>query len=598
MKENLLNKNFVGIVEDNIDPDRKLRLKIRIPYLHGTKDQIPTENLPWSLPKKQNSVSSVVPELNKIINVSFPTGEVLYPEYDNVEHFDINLQNKIDTLDDKEYTKFISLCYNYNTQIFITPSEGLNIFHKKSGIILNDDGDIVIRLNGNSNSVFLGDENASQSMMLGNNWIDFFDTLIQALPTAYIDGSGMPCTMNAPLVNVINQYNILKKKFTSKNFFLSDNKTISTTDISTTMQTGDKYDTINETDEIKLVIEEQELEEQVDEIIKDENKKQIIEEKIDEQINEDDGLLHLSNATELKKFTTENINIVTAGVEDDVEISNEGTDFEDDSYFSDFYTDDNGGFTNSDNSIISNNTGPTADDYWEPQYNYPPPPATLEFDGNPTNGTVAGIRTKRKNINSGIEELDMSILPKPGMISKFLSYEQCLFSSTAKRIGDSNEPDNNDHLRNLVNVTKVYWDTTFKFFKENYGYILVLNSAYRNLRVNNAVGGSKTSQHKSGSALDMILTKDGKSHPKNERLNNLLFYYLKHKFNYFGQLIWEGNASDGPQWCHISLNNAGKTGQIFSAAGGVIKEPNSETVRILTEHNIWDPSKESKQYII
>ena len=598
-KDKIKGKTFVGIVEDNNDPEKKLRLKIRIPYFHGTKKQIPTENLPWSSPKKNNAISSIVPDINKIVNVTFPYGEILYSEYDNVEHFDINLQNKIDTLEDKEYTEFISLCYNYNTQIYISNDEGLNLYHRKSGLHITDKGDVVTRLNGNESTYYIGDENATQAMMLGNNFMNFMDSLMNMLPTAYLDSNGAPCTASPNLLQIKQQYNMLKKDFISSNVFISDNKTISNNDVKTTTQIGDKFETINETEEIKLVIEELEEELKRDEIHKEEEKKEDAGLVVDEKINADDGLLSNKNKDVLEEHVQESKNMITTNVELGEEISSEGSQEDEDSYFMDFYNDDTGGFS----SPVTNTDGPIAgvddqDSYWNPEYHYPPPvpESTYSVGGSPVNGTSGGIKTKRANISNKIEPLDLSILPAPGMMSKFLSYDKCLFSSTAKARGIANNPDNNDHLRNLVRTTSLYWDIPFKFFKEKLGYILVINSAYRNYELNKAIGGSTTSQHKTGSALDIILTKDGKSWPHKDRLNNLLFYYLKHKFDFYGQLIWEGNASDGPQWVHISINNAGKQGQILALEGGVIKEPNAETVKILKEHGIWKPEKEKKVY--
>lgn len=587
----LKNNTFVGIVEDNKDTDKKMRLKIRVPYLHGSKEQIPTDNLPWSSPKKINDIIYNLPSINKIINVTFPTGELLFPQWENVEHFDINLQKKIESLSDNDYTKFISLCYNHNTQIFISNDEGLNLYHKKSGFQVKDNGDVVTRLNGNGTNYYIGDDNASQSAILGNHFIAFMDKLMNTLPTAYIDSNAGPCIPQPSLLQLITEYQGLKKTFLSNNVFISDNLTISRNRINTVRQTGDNFETIKENKNLELQIRELEVAEVKEELQKEQDKIIQNDTKTDEVINNEDGLLARQNQNDLNEHINELKNTKTEDVEiNEDEKSNEGTEIDQNDYWAEFYKNDN-----QQSDIIGGDL--TQDDYWEPEYYYPPKPEFSQNVGGVVNidGTRRGRTSIPKNLKTTKEELNFDILPKPGMISKFMTYDKAIFSSTAKNMKIENTPDNNDHLQNLVYTFSTYWDITFKFFKEKLGYILILNSAYRNFEVNKAVGGSLTSQHKSGSALDIILTPDGNP-ALNNRKNNLLFYYLKHRFNNFGQLIWEDNAGDGPRWCHISLNNAGKTGQILQLVGGVIKEPNEETVRILKQYGIWDESKENKVY--
>lgn len=134
-EEILRNNEFVGIVEDNADPDKKQRCRIRIPYLHGEKKDIPTDSLPWAQPKRDNNgLVFSIPDKNKIVNVTYPSGNLYYPVYENAQHLNLNLQKKVETYSGDDYTSFIALCYNHNTQIFIENEKGLNIIHKFNGI--------------------------------------------------------------------------------------------------------------------------------------------------------------------------------------------------------------------------------------------------------------------------------------------------------------------------------------------------------------------------------------------------------------------------------------------------------------------------------
>jgi hypothetical protein len=72
---------------------------------------------------------------------------------------------------------------------------------------------------------------------------------------------------------------------------------------------------------------------------------------------------------------------------------------------------------------------------------------------------------------------------------------------------------------------------------------------YRSEALNTAIGGSKTSQHRFGQALDLD-TLGSKS-------NADLFNYISENLNY-DQLIWEAGNDDNPDWIHVSYVNAEK----------------------------------------
>jgi len=55
---------FVGIVENNIDPRYESRVQVRAFGVHGTKEQIPTEDLPWALVVAGNYSFNILPQQN------------------------------------------------------------------------------------------------------------------------------------------------------------------------------------------------------------------------------------------------------------------------------------------------------------------------------------------------------------------------------------------------------------------------------------------------------------------------------------------------------------------------------------------------------
>lgn len=74
---------------------------------------------------------------------------------------------------------------------------------------------------------------------------------------------------------------------------------------------------------------------------------------------------------------------------------------------------------------------------------------------------------------------------------------------------------------------------------------LRVNSGYRNWAVNDAVKGSKTSQHMKGEAADITCYDNAK-----------LFGYILKNLD-FDQLIWEKGNKNFPAWVHVSYNRLG-----------------------------------------
>lgn len=71
-----------------------------------------------------------------------------------------------------------------------------------------------------------------------------------------------------------------------------------------------------------------------------------------------------------------------------------------------------------------------------------------------------------------------------------------------------------------------------------------INSAFRGPAVNSAVGGSKTSQHMSGQAADIVVP--------GHRLEDVFAWIVKESGLPFGQAILEG-PNGKISWIHISL---------------------------------------------
>lgn len=123
-------------------------------------------------------------------------------------------------------------------------------------------------------------------------------------------------------------------------------------------------------------------------------------------------------------------------------------------------------------------------------------------------------------------------------ISKYISYQEAVTSQTAVRKKIVNIPSPAVLLNmQLVGIR------VFDVVREHYGSPLRVSSFFRSLLLNNAVGGSKTSQHVKGQAIDMQGT--GKV------TNKMIFDYIKENLD-FDQLIWEFGDDENPAWVHVS----------------------------------------------
>jgi hypothetical protein len=219
----LKNKIFVGIVEENKDPLRKGRLKIRVQSIFDDSNSIPTANIPWAHPfKSLDGKEFRTPEIGKIVNVVFPTGNIYYLEYIYAENYNINLQNKLKGLSDDEYTKFTALLFDHRTQIY-SDEEKLMLDFLNNQIEINKGG-IMLHLKDNDQVVKVGHRSASQSAILGDHWLEWFDEFmnILAVPTNLTGNLGAPILRPA-LDLTIKKYFALRKSFASTHVKLVDN---------------------------------------------------------------------------------------------------------------------------------------------------------------------------------------------------------------------------------------------------------------------------------------------------------------------------------------------------------------------------------------
>lgn len=124
-------------------------------------------------------------------------------------------------------------------------------------------------------------------------------------------------------------------------------------------------------------------------------------------------------------------------------------------------------------------------------------------------------------------------------ISEHVSYKEGTHSITALRLGIDNTPE----AYQFTNM-QVIAENIFEPLRKWVRGPIKINSFLRVPDLNKAVGGSSSSQHCQGRAIDID---DSYGHKTNAEM----FEYIKKNLD-FDQMIWEFGDDDNPDWVHVS----------------------------------------------
>jgi hypothetical protein len=144
-------------------------------------------------------------------------------------------------------------------------------------------------------------------------------------------------------------------------------------------------------------------------------------------------------------------------------------------------------------------------------------------------------------------------------ISKYFVLKDCLFSSSAERRPDLQELQYNpsdEIVQNLILVCTNCLDRIYEYLHSQ-GYGMSITSGYRSEKLNKLIGGSSTSDHVKGRAIDFqIFLLDRKTTLNLNIGYKLLYKWITQNLEY-DQLIWEYGNVDCPSWLHISYRHGG-----------------------------------------
>ena len=140
-------------------------------------------------------------------------------------------------------------------------------------------------------------------------------------------------------------------------------------------------------------------------------------------------------------------------------------------------------------------------------------------------------------------------------VTTHVSYKEVTKSNTATRRGIENIP-SGEQMENI----KLLCEKVFEPLREHVGGPIAINSLFRSVELNKAIGGSSTSQHCAinGAAMDIDDTLGGMS-------NADMFEFIKNKLD-FDQLIWEYGNKDNPDWVHVSYKARDNRKQILKCS--------------------------------
>jgi hypothetical protein len=138
-------------------------------------------------------------------------------------------------------------------------------------------------------------------------------------------------------------------------------------------------------------------------------------------------------------------------------------------------------------------------------------------------------------------------------ISKHISFIEATKSKTALKYGISNNPS-----EEIIKVMKLTAKKVFEPLREEMLVPIAVTSFYRSPQLNTKLGGSKTSSHVKGEAIDIDADVFGLI------TNKDIFDYIKDNLE-FDQLIWEFGDDNEPAWIHVSYREGNNRNQILKA---------------------------------
>ena len=124
-------------------------------------------------------------------------------------------------------------------------------------------------------------------------------------------------------------------------------------------------------------------------------------------------------------------------------------------------------------------------------------------------------------------------------ISDHITYAEAIHSNTAKRKSIDNTPN-----KAQVEAMKLLAEKIFEPLRKWVGGPIKVNSFFRSMALNEAIGGVASSQHCKGQAIDI-------DDVYGRKTNADMYHWIQMNLDY-DQMIWEFGTDMQPNWIHIS----------------------------------------------
>jgi hypothetical protein len=145
----LVDKQFLGIVEDPNDPRKEGRAKIRVVSIY---DDIPVEDLPWAYPKQKSAYfgkdglggSLSVPKKGAVVAVRFDNGNSYSPEYYSLHEIAEDVREELGKSGEYLGSHVVLFDGDEELKIWFTISKGITMQLKGSRVNIGRDKAITI----------------------------------------------------------------------------------------------------------------------------------------------------------------------------------------------------------------------------------------------------------------------------------------------------------------------------------------------------------------------------------------------------------------------------------------------------------------------
>ncbi len=129
-------------------------------------------------------------------------------------------------------------------------------------------------------------------------------------------------------------------------------------------------------------------------------------------------------------------------------------------------------------------------------------------------------------------------------IVRYFKLKHLIYSNTAKNNGINNfpgidnSPSQTEVIENLRSLMNIVIDPIVDVYPD-----LIITSGYRCIELNSSLGGSSTSQHVFGQAVDIQIP---------GLTTAQVYNYIYYQVTGWDQLIWEYPERGGGSWVHVS----------------------------------------------